>query len=198
MCCLSCYKVKVGQKEYNDEVTKEGSPTKVIWYLPIILRLKCLFRNTNDAKNLRWHANDRKHDGILCHLADSLQLKKVDKKFPEFGKESRNLRLGMTIDGMNPFGNLSSNHSSWLVLLVIYKLPPALCMKRKYMMLSLMISSPKQPGNYINVYLNPLTEDLKLLWDEGVKVFDEFDNESFPLHIMLLCISMTSLHMETF
>jgi len=35
----------------------------------------------------------------------------------------------------------------------------------KYMMLSMMISSLKQPGNEINVYLSPLIEDLKLMWD---------------------------------
>jgi len=27
--------------------------------LPIILRLKCLFINADDAKDLRWHANNR-------------------------------------------------------------------------------------------------------------------------------------------
>jgi len=80
---------------------------------------------------------------------------------------------------MDPFGNLTSNHSSWPVWLVIYKLPPTLSMKRKYMMFSMMISSPKQPGNDIDVYLNPLFEDLKFLWDEGIDVFDAFDNESF-------------------
>jgi len=48
-CALSRYKVKVGQKEYNDEVTKEGSRAKVVWYLPIILRLKRLFANADDA-----------------------------------------------------------------------------------------------------------------------------------------------------
>ena len=62
---------------------------------------------------------------------------------------------------------------------MIYNLPPTLCMKRKYMMLSMMISGPKQPGNDIYVYLNPLIEDLKLLWNEGVDVFDVFKNESF-------------------
>jgi len=35
------------------------------------------------------------------------------------------------------------------------------------MMLSMMISGPKQPGNDIDVYLNPLIEDMKLLWDDG-------------------------------
>ncbi|XP_068497787.1 uncharacterized protein [Phaseolus vulgaris] len=161
--------------------------SKVVWYLPIIPRLKRLFANADDAKNLRWHADNRKCDGLLRHSADSLQWKNIDKEFPEFGKESRNLRLGLATDGMNPFGNLSSNHSSWPVLLVIYNLPPALCMKRKYMMLSMMISGPKQPGNDIDVYLNPLIEDLKLLWNEGVDVFDAFKNESFRLHAMLFC-----------
>ena len=60
-------------------------------------------------------------------------------------------------------------------------------MKRKYMMLSMMISDPKQPGNDINVYLSPLIEDLKLMWDQGVQVLDEFANETFKLHAMLFC-----------
>ena len=47
------------------------------------------------------------------------------------------------------------------------------------MMLFIMISSSKQSGNDIGVYLSPLIKDLKLLWDEGVKVFDGFGNESF-------------------
>ena len=94
---------------------------------------------------------------------------------------------------MNPFGNLSNNHSSWLVLLVIYNLPPTLCMKCKYMMLCMMISGPKQPENDINVYLNPLIEDLKLLWNDGVDVFDAFKNESFRLHAMLFYVEEYNL-----
>jgi len=46
-------------------------------------------------------------------------------------------------------------HISWSVLLVIYILLPTLYMKRKYMMLFMMISSPRQSGNYLNVYLSP-------------------------------------------
>ena len=81
--------------------------------------------------------------GMYRHPADSIQWKKFDDEFPEFGKESRNIRFGLAIDGMNLFGNMSTNHSSWPVLLVIYNLPPGLCMKQKYMMLSMMISGPK-------------------------------------------------------
>ena len=35
----------------------------VLWYLPIIKRFKRLFANANDAKNLTWHADERKCDG---------------------------------------------------------------------------------------------------------------------------------------
>ncbi|XP_073226306.1 uncharacterized protein [Cicer arietinum] len=159
---------------------------KVLWYLPIVPRFKRLFANTNDAKSVRWHADERKCDGQLRHPADSLQWKKIDDLYPEFGSEPRNLRLGLATDGMNPYGNLSSNHSSWPVLLVIYNLPPWICMKRKYIMLSMMISGPKQPGNDIDVYLSPLIEDLRMLW-EGVDVFDGYSREYFKMRAMLFC-----------
>ena len=55
------------------------------------------------------------------------------------------------------------------------------------MMLSMMIFGPKRPRNDIDVYLSPLIEDLKLMWDQGVEVFDGFANETFKLHIMLCC-----------
>ena len=86
-CGLSRYKVKVGQNDEIDEFTKEGPPAKVVWYLSIISRFKRLFANADDAKNLRWHADNRKCDGLLRHPADSLQWKNIDKEFPEFGKE---------------------------------------------------------------------------------------------------------------
>jgi hypothetical protein len=159
----------------------------VLWYLPIIPRFKRLFANANDAKNLRWHALERECDGQLRHPADSLQWKKVDDLYPDFGNEARNLRLGLATDGMNPYGNLSSIHSSWPVLLIIYNLSPSICMKRKYIMLSMMISGPRQPGNDIDVYLSPLIEDLRLLWEEGVDVLDAYSNENFKMRAMLFC-----------
>lgn len=73
-----------------------------------------------------------------------------------FWHEPRNLRLGLATDGMNPFGNLSTNHFSWPVLLMIYNLSHWLCMKHKYMLLSMMIFGPRQPGNDIDFYLGPL------------------------------------------
>ncbi|XP_074300612.1 uncharacterized protein LOC141631904 [Silene latifolia] len=166
---------------------KEGILAKVLWYFPIIPRLIRLFANKEDAKLLTWHRTSKANDGKLRHPADGIDWKFIDEKYPEFGKESRNLRLALSTDGMNPFGNLSSQHSTWPVFLAIYNLPPYLCMKRKYLMLSLFISGPKEPGHDIDVYLEPLLDDLRLLWDKGIQVFDAYQNSYFNLKAMLLC-----------
>ena len=55
------------------------------------------------------------------------------------------------------------------------------------MMLSMMISGPKQPRNDIDVYRNPLVEDLKLLCVDDVEVFDVVTSETFMIHVMLFC-----------
>ncbi|XP_074278314.1 uncharacterized protein LOC141601906 [Silene latifolia] len=183
-CSKSRYKLADG---IEFELGKKYPSAKVLWYLPIIPRLIRLFSIKSDAKHLRWHAEGRKKDGKHRHPADSPQWEIVDDKYPEFKNEVRNLRLGLSTDGMNPFVSLSSLHSTWPVLLVIYNLPPWLTMKRKYIMLSLLISGPKQPGNDIDIYLAPLIDDLKKLWYEGVTAFDAHANENFMLRAMLFC-----------
>ncbi|XP_021770764.1 uncharacterized protein LOC110734953 [Chenopodium quinoa] len=85
---------------------KKWPPAKVLWYLPIIPRFKRLFSIKKDAKNLVWHAQERKKDGYIRHPADSKQWKHIDDTFPEFGKEVRNLRFALSTDGMNPYGTL--------------------------------------------------------------------------------------------
>ena len=133
----------------------------------------------------RWHAESKKFDEKLRHPADSPEWRNIDNEFPEFGRESRNLRLGLCTDGMNPYGNWSTRHSTWPVILCLYNLPPWLCMKRKYLMMPLLISGPKQPGNDIDVYLAPLFEDLNKLWRDGVSVYDGDLQEAFTLRAMI-------------
>ncbi|KAK9054123.1 hypothetical protein SSX86_025200 [Deinandra increscens subsp. villosa] len=187
VCGASRYKRIKDSDEVDDDVTKNGPPAKMLWYLPIIPRLKRLFSNEKEAELLRWHSDERVIDGKLRHVADSPQWRTIDKKYPEFGKETRNIRFGLSSDGINPFGNMSSRHSTWPVLLCIYNLPPWLCMKRKYIMMSLLIQGPRQPGNDIDVYLSPLIDDLKTLWDTGVDVYDAYKKEHFQLRAMIFC-----------
>ena len=53
-------------------------------------------------------------------------------------------------------------------------------------MLSLLIPGPTSPENDIDAYLQPLVEELKELWDVGVKTFDVFSKKSFQMHVALL------------
>lgn len=80
--------------------------------------------------------------------------------------------MGLATDRFNPFGNLASIQSVWPVILVPYNLPPSLCMRNEFSMLSLLIPGPKAPGNDLDIFLAPLVEELNDLWVEGVKAFD--------------------------
>ena len=165
---------------------RKGVPAKVMWYFPPIPRFRRLFQSPKIAKDLIWHAQEREFDGKMRHPSDSPSWKLVDHRWPDFASEPRNLRLAISADGINPHSSMSSRHSCWPIIMVIYNLPPWLCMKRKFMMLSLLISGPRQPGNDIDVYLAPLLDDLKMLWDVGVECYDVHQQEVFTLRAVLL------------
>jgi len=48
-----------------------------------------------------WHSNERISDNMLHHPVDSLQWNMIDSKFPDFGCDVRNLRLGLSSNRMN-------------------------------------------------------------------------------------------------
>ncbi|XP_006429639.2 uncharacterized protein LOC102623946 isoform X2 [Citrus sinensis] len=184
--CPSCGQSRWKNQSKHIDKKKLKVPAKVLWYFPIVPRLRRLFQSPETAKDLTWHAHGRENDGMLRHPADSPSWKLVDKLWPDFASEIRNVRFALCSDGINPFGTLSSQYSCWPVILVNYNLPPWLCMKRKFLMLSLLISGPRQPGNDIDVYLAPLIDDLKILWDVGIEAYDASKQESFILRAMLM------------
>jgi hypothetical protein len=53
-------------------------------------------------------------------------------------------------------------------------------MKRKFILIPLLISGLVQVGNDIDVCLQPLINDLLVLWEkEGVRMWDEFQQQHF-------------------
>ncbi|CAL8997874.1 unnamed protein product, partial [Prunus brigantina] len=79
--------------------------------------------------------------------------KEFDRTFPEFAADPRNVRLGLATDGFNPYGVLNQHHSTWPIFVFPYNLPPWKCMKKEYMMLTVLIT--EDPGRSIDVYLRP-------------------------------------------
>ncbi|KAM6594430.1 hypothetical protein CsatA_002133 [Cannabis sativa] len=183
--CPTCGTSRWATDKLTNKVRK-GIPAKVLRYFPIIPRFKRMFKSERMAKDLRWHHNNKSNDGKMRHPVDSVAWELVNERWPAFSKEERNLRLGLSTDGFNPFSSLSSKHSVWPVMIVMYNLPPWLCMKKENILLSLLIPGPKQPGNDIDVYLEPLIEDLNTLWNEGVELHDAFVNKTFTLRAILM------------
>ena len=83
---------------------------KVTWYFLIIPRLKRLFRNKTNAKLMRWHKEERKQDQLMRHPTDGSQWRNVDRQFLDFDSDPRNIRFGLSTDGMNPFGEWQSQY----------------------------------------------------------------------------------------
>ncbi|KAH7856017.1 hypothetical protein Vadar_031638 [Vaccinium darrowii] len=154
-------------------------PRKVLRYLPVTPRLKNLYMNKKRAKDMRWHKDKRVDDGEWRHPADCDEWKEFDTQHPEFALEPRNVRLGLAVDGFNPFGNMDNSYSIWPIILVPYNLPPWLIMKEPFLMLSLLIPGDKQPGIDIDVYMQPLVDELKELRFAN----DQFHFEGDPIDV---------------
>ncbi|XP_019223546.1 PREDICTED: uncharacterized protein LOC109205295 [Nicotiana attenuata] len=134
---------------------------------------------------MRWHKEGNVDDGVLRHPSDSITWKSFDARHPTFSAELRNVRLGLASDGFQPYGNMSSNHSIWPVILAKYNLPPWDCMKNPYFMMTLLIPGPKCPGNDIDVYLQPMIVELKELWD-GVETYDAQSKSNFLMRVAIM------------
>jgi hypothetical protein len=85
---------------------------KVLQWFPIILGLQRLFMLQRIAHNMRWHAEGYTKDGVLRHPADSEAWKSFNNLYLDFSSNNRNVRLVLTLDGFNPFGNMSTSHST--------------------------------------------------------------------------------------
>ena len=184
--CKTCKTSRWVPSENDPNGEKRKISRKVLWHFPLKPRLQRLFMSSKTASSMRWHAENRTNDGCMRHPADSPAWKSFDHRYPDFAKDPRNVRLGLASDGFNPFKNMSVAHSTWPVILIPYNLPPWMCMKQPYFMLSLLIPGPSAPGNNIDVYLQPLIAELKELWDVGVKTYDSSKKENFQMRTALL------------
>lgn len=54
------------------------------------------------------------------------------------------------------------------------------------MILILLISGPKQPSNDIYIYLAPLIDDLKTLWEIDIETYDAYAQDTFQLKAVFL------------
>jgi hypothetical protein len=147
-------------------------PVKVLRHFPLIPRLKRMFRCKRLAELSKWHATQIKEGNHVECVPDSKAWNHINSMYPDFGSKTRNIRLGMALDGVNPFSNQSLSHSTWPVVLPNYNLPPWLVTKRFFIMLALLIPGKESiTSENLDTYLAPLVEQLLELW-EGIRAVD--------------------------
>ena len=112
---------------------------------------------------MTWHQSSRSTDDVLRVPADSPAWRHIEETWPVFKEEPRNLRFGLAMDGVNPFGLQSSSWSTWPICLVNYNLPPWLAIKKGHLLLSLIVPRKYKVKN-MDIYLAPLVEELQTLY----------------------------------
>ena len=60
--------------------------------------------SSRTAEHMSWHAKSPAKDGDLNHPADGKAWKDFNLAHPRIALEPRNVRLGFSTDGFNPFG----------------------------------------------------------------------------------------------
>ena len=184
---------KCNGPRYRDE-ERSRFPLKVLRHFPIIPRLKRIFRSPSISKLMTWHLENRSDqhggDGLVRHPCDSKAWRHFhDNVDPSFGNDSLNVHFALAADGINPFKQNRTSWSTWPVLLLNYNLPPWLSTKKFFVLMALLIPGLQSiTCEVIDVYLQPLVEELLQLWD-GVAAFDiskDKGHHHFLLRGMLL------------
>jgi hypothetical protein len=131
-----------------------------------------MFRAQKAVEFMTWHSQNKSTNGKVRRVLDSKAWAHIDRTWPEFGGEPRNVRLGLAIDGVNTFGEKNNAWSTSLVLFLNYNLPPWLVTKKFFLLLSMIIPrSSSVKSNNFDVYLAPVFEELVELW-KGVRTVD--------------------------
>lgn len=103
---------------------KSTIPFKILRYFPITHRLKRLYMSSRTAEHMSWNAKSPAKDGELNYPADGQTWKDFNLAHPWFALEPKNVRLGFSTYGFNPFGYSAVPYSCWHVIFTPYNLPP--------------------------------------------------------------------------
>ncbi|XP_071695093.1 uncharacterized protein [Rutidosis leptorrhynchoides] len=170
-CCLfwkehandeTCHVCGVSRWKDKDTSGKKV-PHKVMRYFPLTPRLRRLYKSRFTANHMTWHASGQSTEANkMHHPVDGTAWKNFNAKYPDFASEPRNVRLGLAVDGFNPFSDIGSTYSMWPVVLTT------------------------SPGKDMDVFLRPLVDELKVLWSTGAKTNDAATKTSFTMRAMLL------------
>ena len=116
---------------------------------------------------------------MLGHTSDAFAWKHFDALHKDKAADPRHPRVAISTDGFNVFGMMATQYSCWPIFVIPLNLPPGEIMKRKNIFLTLIIPGPNYPGKNMNVYMQPLKDELQEAWDKRIKTYDA-DTKKLP------------------
>lgn len=165
---------------------------KKMLYFPIILRLQRLYTLKEFASQFisnemaSWEHNN---SNIFCHPSNGKPWKQFDEVYLDYACDTRNVRLCLCIDGFESYIQASSSpYSHWSIIVTPYNLPPEMFLNKPYMFLTCLVPRLYNPKVKIDAYLQPLIDDLRRLWRDGIVTYDISMKQNFVMraHLMLI------------
>ncbi len=84
-------------------------PRKVLQHFPIIPRSKHMFKTPTLSKLMCWHHINKSRYELASSAVNSKAWAHINLLWPHFIRNPYNVRIGLTLDGVNPRGNQSTN-----------------------------------------------------------------------------------------
>jgi hypothetical protein len=62
-----------------------------------------MLKAPNLSQLMKWHHENRNQNGLIQHVANSEAWAHIDSTWSDFAIDPRNLKLGLALDGVNPY-----------------------------------------------------------------------------------------------
>ncbi|XP_078703166.1 uncharacterized protein LOC144928530 isoform X3 [Branchiostoma floridae x Branchiostoma belcheri] len=172
---------------FRKDGRKDVRPKRTFCYRSIVKSLQDLTLRPGFFEDCEKWRNRNVSEGVYGDIYDG----KVWADFQYYnGKpflsEPCNLGLMFNIDWFQPYDNVRD--SVGVMYLVIMNLPREQRFLRENIIVIGIIPGPREPARHINAYLNPLIEELKILW-HGVYLSDTSPLGKEMYRAALLCLS---------
>jgi hypothetical protein len=115
--------LKRGKSQFVEVINIDGEEVmteiayKQLRYMSLTPWLKQLFISKKIAMHMRWHKEgERENSNVMVH-SDAEAWKALNNFDPDFARDARNVRIGLTIDGFTPFTESATSYSCCQCLL---------------------------------------------------------------------------------
>lgn len=150
--------------------------------VPLIPRLKKIFRCPSLAKLVKYHAvrgEEREEDDIVFDIHDTEFWRDMFSNGGPLDGDPRNVLLSFSADPVQPFKVTNPKYSMCPISLQILNFPKPLRSADNRMLLWSILPGPNRPRS-LSAYLRPLVDELLVLKD-GIEAFDSDSGQSFTL-----------------